>query len=70
MANYQVTDTKEIKTMTQAGSEKTVFRVWIVTENGSAGSVDVSQSKWNKDDLPGILSDKADELDLAFAVLE
>jgi len=41
-----------------------------VTDKGSSGTVDVPLDKWNKDDLPGILAAKAEELDLAFAVAE
>lgn len=65
---YKVTDTRQVKQMTQAGSTVEVFRVWIVTDKGSAGQVDVPLDKWNKNDLPGILEAKAAELDLAFTV--
>jgi len=54
--------------MTQGGSEKIVFRVWLATDNGASGTVDVPKDKWNKDELPTILEAKADELDLAFSV--
>jgi len=56
--------------MTQAGSVVQTYRVWLVTDKGSSGTVDVPLDKWNKDDLPGILAAKAEELDLAFAVAE
>ena len=68
MNGYKVTDTQEISQMTRAGSEVKVNRVWLVTDHGSSGYVDVPLDKWNKDDLPGILQAKADELDLAFVI--
>lgn len=65
---FKVTDTQEISQMTRAGSEIKVNRVWIVTDRGSSGYVDVPLDKWNANDLPGILKTKADELDLAFSL--
>lgn len=68
--NYKVTDTREMSTMTPAGSVQRVYRVWLVTGNGSSGTVDVSPDKWNSEDLTEILEAKAAELDLAFAIAE
>lgn len=65
---YRVTDTREMSRMTQAGSVVQTYRVWLVTDNGSTGTVDVPLDKWNAEDLPVILEAKAVELDLAFAV--
>jgi len=67
---YKVTDTREMSRMTPAGSVVQTYRVWLVTDNGSTGTVDVPKDKWNKEDLPGILETRAAELDLAFAVTE
>jgi len=67
---YKVTDTREISRMTQAGSEIKLYRVWLVTEAGATGTVDVPQSSWTKEELPQILRDKAAQLDLAFSVSE
>ncbi len=66
---YKVTDTREMSKMSQAGSVVQTYRVWLVTDKGSSGTVDVPLDKWNKEDLPGILEAKAVELDLAFAVV-
>lgn len=63
---YKVTDTREVSTLTPAGTERKMFRVWLVTTNGATGSIDVPADKWNADDLPGILEAKAAALDLAF----
>ena len=70
MPNYRVTDTREIATMTPAGRRQVVYRVWIVTDRGAAGTVDVPAEHWNADDLPEILAKRAEELDLAFSVAE
>lgn len=68
--NYKVTDTREMSTMTPAGSVQRIYRVWLVTGNGSSGTVDVPPDKWNSEDLTEILEAKAAELDLAFAIAE
>lgn len=67
---YKVSDTREMSRMTEAGSVVQTYRVWLVTDKGSSGAIDVPTDKWNKEDLPGILEAKAAELDLAFAVTE
>jgi len=67
---YKVTDTREMSRMTQAGSTVQTYRVWLVTDKGSSGTVDVPLDKWNKEDLPGILEAKAAALDLAFDIAE
>ncbi len=66
---YSVTDTREVSTLTPAGTEKKAFRVWLTTGNGATGSVDVPADKWNAADLPGILEAKAAALDLAFSLV-
>jgi len=63
---YKVTDTKEISQMSPAGTMLKLYRVWLVTDHGATGTVEVEPGKWNEDDLPAILADKAAELDLAF----
>lgn len=67
---YKVTDTREMSKMSQAGSVVQTYRVWLVTDKGSSGTVDVPKDKWYKEYLPNILDAKAAELDLAFAVTE
>jgi len=56
--------------MSQAGTVVETYRVWLVTDKGSSGTVDIPLDKWNKEDLASILESKAVELDLAFAVAE
>ena len=68
MPHYRVTDTRQVQTLTQAGTMREVYRVWIVTEKGSSGSVDVAPSEWNETRLPEVLENLAVKLDLAFEV--
>lgn len=67
---YKVTDTREMSRMTEAGSVVQTYRVWLVTDKGSSGTVDVPKDKWYKEYLGDILDARAEELDLAFAVTE
>jgi len=50
------------------GTERKYYRVWIRTEHGASGSVDVGATQWNAETLPGILEEKAAALDLAFSL--
>jgi len=68
MPGYEITDTKEVQTITPGGGKKKMFRVWLRTERGSTGSVDVEQADWTADKLPTILQTKAANLDLAFTL--
>jgi len=45
-----------------------MYRVWLVTENGARGTVDVRPADWTKEALAAILQEKAAELDLAYTV--
>jgi len=65
---YKITDTRETQTITPAGTQKTVYRVWLITGRGATGAIDVEPDNWNTDDLPGILEAKAKSLDLAFSI--
>jgi len=67
-AKYTVLDTREITSMTPAGSVRKAYRVWIQTARGASGTVDVSAEEWKVDSLKEILSAKADQLDLAFTL--
>jgi len=67
---YKVTDTREMSRMTPAGSVVQTYRVWLVTDNGSTGTVDVPKDKWNTENLTAILEKRATELDLAFVIAE
>jgi len=63
---FKVTDTREISTMSQAGNTTVVYRVWLVTDRGATGTLDVPKTDWNTENLPMLLATKAAELDLAF----
>ena len=68
MPTYTVVDTRQVQRLTPAGSMKQVYRVWIETERGATGAVDVGPDKWNKETLPGLLTEFAEKLDMAFEV--
>lgn len=68
MSEYIVTDTKEVQTITPGGGRKTMFRVWLKTERGATGSVDVETADWTAEKLRPILEAKAANLDLAFVL--
>lgn len=66
MPGYKVTDSKELAGMTQAGGEHKYYRVWLLTDRGATGHIDVELADWTEEKLPTILQEKAKELDLAF----
>ena len=70
MPTYKITDTREIRAMTPAGTSTLRYRVWLMTEHGAMGTVDVEQRDWNKEALSDILEQRAEELDLAFSFTE
>ena len=65
---YTVTDTRELNKLTQAGTERKFYRVWLTTANGASGSVDILEKDWTAEQIPDILQVKADSLDLAFTL--
>ena len=65
---YKVTDTQRITAMTPAGGTVQSYRVWLMTDRGATGQVDVPLDQWNEKDLPGVLGEQATLLDLAFNV--
>lgn len=56
--------------MSPAGNRQVSYRVWITTDKGASGSVDVPADKWDKDALRVLLDEKAEQLDLAFSLTE
>lgn len=67
-AGYTVTDTQEKQTITPAGTPRKVYQVWIVTDNGASGMLEVNPADWKTEKLKEIFAAKAAELDLAFTV--
>jgi len=65
---FKVVDTQRMTSMTPAGGSGTSYRVWLVTDRGATGQVDVPLDRWNEDDLPVLLAEEAAQLDLAFTV--
>lgn len=63
---YEVTDTREHRAMTPTGGTRTQYEVWIQTSKGVQGSVRIDPEDWNKERIDQILTEKAEELNLAF----
>jgi len=63
---FKVTDTQRITTMTPAGNQAQYYRVWLTTDRGASGQVDVPVDLWTEVDLPPFLKEQAALLDLAF----
>ena len=66
MPNYKVVESRQIQKLGPTGAGVSVYRVWIQTDRGSTGSVDVDAADWNADRLKEILTDFSADLDLAF----
>jgi hypothetical protein len=66
MNGYKVTETQEITLLGQNGQPRKVKRVYIITDRGTPGSVDIDDADWNPETIKGLLAAKAEELDLAF----
>jgi len=67
---YQVTDTQEFTTLTRGGRETKTYRVWLVTDNGASGYVDIPERNWKPEKVKKVLDEKAKNLDLAFTIAE
>ena len=65
---YKVIESRQIQRLVPTGSSVSVYRVWIQTEHGSTGSLDVEQADWTAEKLPGLLVTFAAKLDLAFTL--
>ena len=70
MAGYRVVDTRETQQMTEAGRVVKAFQVWLITDKGATGTLEVPASDWEAEKLGALLAAKAEELDLAFALTE
>jgi len=68
MPAFRVTATREISTLNDANAMMSVYRVSLVTESGATGTVDVPKAQWKPETVARILAEKAEELDLAFAL--
>ena len=65
---YRVTDSQKIQSITPAGNPYSFYRVWVVTDRGASGYIDIPSEQWKKEELHQVLQEFADELDLAFFV--
>ena len=67
-AKYKVLESKQIQKLGPTGSSVAVYRVWIQTDRGSTGAVDIDAGDWTADKLKEILGNFAADLDLAFTL--
>jgi len=68
MTEYRVTDTQQVTALTQAGTPRVSYRVWIVTARGSRGYVDIPAEEWRPEAVEAALNELAERLDLAFEI--
>lgn len=69
MKRYEVNSSKQVPYLAPgADGPSTRYRVYITTNKGASGWVDVRPEDWTTERLQEILSDKADELDLPFGL--
>lgn len=68
MPKYKVLESRQIQKLGPTGTSVSVYRVWIQTERGSTGSIDVDAADWTADKLKPILEGLATDLDLAFTL--
>lgn len=68
MDGIKVTASQKQTRMGPTGQTFDVYEVWVQTEQGATGRIEVPASKWNKADLEVILSKTKDDLDLAFGL--
>lgn len=70
MATFRVESASKQERMRPDGGRKTVYVVWLETDRGATGSVEVSPEVWDGDNLREFLTAEAAKLDKAFSVLD
>lgn len=65
---YEVVDTREHTSMTPTGGTRKRYEVWIETNKGVRGSTFIDPDDWKPESIHEILTEKAQELNLAFEV--
>lgn len=69
MATFKVESASKQDRMGPGASTKTVYVVWLETDKGATGSVEVSKAIWESDDLKAFLTAEAAKLDKAFDLI-
>jgi len=69
MSTFTVEAARKQDRMRADGGTKTVYVVWLETERGATGRVEVPAAIWESDGLKGHLQVEADKLDKAFLVV-
>jgi len=68
MAGYKVEAAQQQDRMGPTGDSVQVYVVWLKTDLGASGRIEVPALVWEGDDLAAYLQAKADNLDKAFVV--
>ena len=63
---YTVTGTTQREKLGQDNRIQQVYIVYLETDLGVTGDVEVAKADWTEEKLPGILEKAANDLDLAF----
>ena len=63
---YTVTGTTQREKLGQDGKIRQVYIVYLETDLGVTGEVEVNKADWTEEKLSGILEKAANDLDLAF----
>ena len=63
---YTVTGTTQREKLTQDNRIRQVYIVYLETDLGVTGEVEVSKADWTEEKLSEILEEAANDLDLAF----
>jgi len=65
---YEVTHTDERQSFGPNNQPKMVYVVYITTDRGVSGTLEVSKADWDTEKLRELLQARADELDLALTL--
>ena len=68
MVGIKVTGSQEQVRMGPNAQTIRIHVVWVETDSGATGQLEVPAAQWNPDDLAKLLEAKRNELDLAFTI--
>lgn len=67
---YTVVESRQIQSLSPTGASREAYRVWLRTEKGATGSIDVEPEDWTAEKLKPVLDQFAERLDLAFSITQ
>ena len=66
---FEVEATQKQSRMLPDGSNTQVYIVWLKTQRGAKGQVEISKAVWQSDGLEQALEEEAEDLDKAFELI-